>query len=526
MQFELRGRERLHVDLHRGLAGLYLLGREEARALEACAPEGSGGRARQALLLLRKHADGRRVVSLERVAGERTVVVGLAGASLVLRLGGAAPCLTLALEGRGLCSLGGGPPAFPPPEPAPERTLAALDGTVLERANEELLPRREAVRAILAACPELGPLLARDLVDGRLTTGEIGALPRTAAPFLLAPFPLEGRSDRDLAGAEGVLVSPLPLPRAGLVPLAMPSWRSAAASFLAARWRAAAFEGRRRAALDAGRREQRRLTQLELNLGADLAQLPEAGDLRRRGEALLASAEPLRPDPDTAEVEVPDPYEPSRVLRFAVEPTLGRPANADRLFEKARRAERARVQIGSRLGEVRAALVAAEARLAAVEAAERLEELPAPSPRPRAGTPRQGGTGRPPRGGRKEVPARPRTYLTSRGLPILLGRSARENQRLTFEVAAPDDYWLHARDVPGAHVVLRDPERRAAPADLQEAAEVAAFHSDAAGSSWVDVHVARRKHLRPGGTPGRVLMSHSETLRVRPRDPEGRLRRR
>ncbi len=94
-------------------------------------------------------------------------------------------------------------------------------------------------------------------------------------------------------------------------------------------------------------------------------------------------------------------------------------------------------------------------------------------------------------------------------------------------MARPEDLWLHARDVPGAHVILRDHEGRAAADDLREAAEVAAFFSDARAEAAVDVHVTRRKHVRPGrGGPGRVQIAHSDTLRVAPRDPEGRLRRR
>ena len=108
---------------------------------------------------------------------------------------------------------------------------------------------------------------------------------------------------------------------------------------------------------------------------------------------------------------------------------------------------------------------------------------------------------------------------------ILVGRSARENHHLTFAVAKPEDVWLHARDVPGAHVILRDPEARAGADDLREAAEVAAFYSDAGAEAKVDVHVTRRKHVRAArGGMGRVHVSHSDTLRVAPRDPEGRLR--
>jgi predicted ribosome quality control (RQC) complex YloA/Tae2 family protein len=110
---------------------------------------------------------------------------------------------------------------------------------------------------------------------------------------------------------------------------------------------------------------------------------------------------------------------------------------------------------------------------------------------------------------------------------VLVGRNARENHHLSFRVARAEDLWLHARDAPGSHVVLRDNEGRAGADDLREAAEVAAFFSESRGDSLVDVHVTRRKHVRPArGGPGRVFVAHSDTLRVAPRDPEGRLRRR
>ena len=77
------------------------------------------------------------------------------------------------------------------------------------------------------------------------------------------------------------------------------------------------------------------------------------------------------------------------------------------------------------------------------------------------------------------------------------------------------------------HVILRDDEGRAGPDDIREAAEVAAFFSEARGQARADVHVSRRKHLRAaGGGPGRVRVAHSENVRVEPRDPSGRLRRR
>jgi predicted ribosome quality control (RQC) complex YloA/Tae2 family protein len=202
------------------------------------------------------------------------------------------------------------------------------------------------------------------------------------------------------------------------------------------------------------------------------------------------------------------------VLVIALDPRLGGLANAERLFDKARRVERARHQIALRLRETRSALLPAREGEAVVLDARDMRELPGRADD--AGARDRGDAG-----------SRPRHYLTGRGLSVLVGRNARENHHLTFRVARAEDLWLHARDAPGAHVVLRDNEGRAGADDLREAAEVAAFFSEARGESLVDVHVTRRKHVKPArGGPGRVFVAHSDTLRVAPRDPEGRLRKR
>jgi predicted ribosome quality control (RQC) complex YloA/Tae2 family protein len=261
------------------------------------------------------------------------------------------------------------------------------------------------------------------------------------------------------------------------------------------------------------RRRIRKHAQLETHLRRDLERFPDEAELRRDGEALLASAG--SPAPGATEMALDDPSEPGRTRRIAVDPRLSAPANADRVFDKARRIGRARRQVTERLRETESRLAAERAREQTLLEVKDLASLPAGGP--------EGGGGRAADGER----GGPRQYLTSQGLSFLVGRGAKENHALTFGMARPEDLWFHARDVPGAHVILRDNEGRAGAADLREAAEAAAFFSDARGEAAVDVHVTRRKHLRPGrGGPGRVQIAHSDTMRVAPRDPEGRLRRR
>jgi hypothetical protein len=506
LSFELSGARdlRLWIETARGRAGVYLVGRDDARRLEQPDPS---ARTRHALLHLRKHVDGVRVTGLERVVGERVVVVRTTLPSLVLRV--SPPALTLVSDGAALVTLGDGSPAWPLPDARPEREWDRVEAGTLQQALREAgSEARSPARALLAACPGLGATLAQELDGSAESLDRLRARLTAPRPVVLAPAPLERCHDADLARAALALV-PLPLERAGRTALVFESWREAAVSFLEAHRRGERFERRRRDEIERARRELRKLTQLSAHLQRDAAELADPAELRRRAEALLIAAPSL--GAGRSEVELDDPYQPGSRLRVTLDPALGAVANAERLFARARRVERARAQIKARLAETRSGLEAAREGERRLEEARDLADLgPAPAQRPDVA---------------KGDAARPLRYLTGRGLTLLVGRGARENHHLTFGVARPEDVWLHARDVPGAHVILRDPEARAGADDLREAAEVAAFFSAARAETAADVHATRRKHVRPGGGLGRVHVAHSETLRVAPRDPEGRLRR-
>jgi hypothetical protein len=494
LEFE---RATLWLDTGRETAGLYLLDRAATERLRARASGGPDASSRQALLHLGKHVAGARVDAIRRVAGERVLVIDAGPVTLLLRLARPAS-LTLAASGEPLAAFGGAV-TWPPPPARPERSWRTLRDEEVARLAAGPRP----VAALLEACPELGPALASRVARAPGEWPSLRASLEDPVPTVTLPSPLARVADADLAEAGAVAFGPLPAPGA----VAAATWRDAAAAFLEARLRADAFVARRRGALESARATVRRAAQLERHLEQDLAGLAAEDPLRRQGEALLAS--PAAPLPGASEIEVTDPYDSARTLRVRIDPRLSVPANADRLFEKARRMARARVQIAERLEAARASATAARAREEALLAARSLADLPEGH-----GTPDE----RPAEGG-------PRRFLTARGVMMIVGRGARENHRLTFQVARPEDLWLHARDSAGAHVILRDPEGRAGAEDVREAAEVAAFYSRARTDGQVDVHVTRRKHVQPaGGGAGRVRVVHSETVRATPRDPEGRLR--
>jgi predicted ribosome quality control (RQC) complex YloA/Tae2 family protein len=118
---------------------------------------------------------------------------------------------------------------------------------------------------------------------------------------------------------------------------------------------------------------------------------------------------------------------------------------------------------------------------------------------------------------------RPYRRLEVCGFEILVGKGDAENDRLTFEVAEPYDWWLHVAGYSGSHVVVRNPEELAElprPV-LLKAAEVAAWHSKARSAGRVEVHVCRVGDVSKsrGFEPGKVQLRRWQRVRVYPRDP-------
>ena len=120
-----------------------------------------------------------------------------------------------------------------------------------------------------------------------------------------------------------------------------------------------------------------------------------------------------------------------------------------------------------------------------------------------------------------------RRYRSSDGYEVMVGRTARDNDQLTFRVARPNDLWLHAGDYPGSHVIVRNSSRAEIPQrTIIEAAQLAAKFSQASKDAKVAIHYSLRKFLsKPkGSAPGLVRMSSFKTITVEPGENIERIR--
>jgi predicted ribosome quality control (RQC) complex YloA/Tae2 family protein len=116
--------------------------------------------------------------------------------------------------------------------------------------------------------------------------------------------------------------------------------------------------------------------------------------------------------------------------------------------------------------------------------------------------------------GKKEQPAQPRQFRFG-DFTVLVGRSAKEND-LILRRASPNDLWLHARGVPGAHVLIKNGGRRVPEEILLQAAKLAAWYSKARGERKVEVSYTEARYVRKpkGSPPGMVTLLREEVLVV------------
>lgn len=115
----------------------------------------------------------------------------------------------------------------------------------------------------------------------------------------------------------------------------------------------------------------------------------------------------------------------------------------------------------------------------------------------------------------------PLEFTSPDGYTILIGRNNVQNDKLTLKLAEKTDIWLHTKNIPGSHVIIRTGGTVPPDNTIMYAARLAAFHSKAKNSSQVPVDYVNIKFVRKpaGAKPGKVIFTNNRTLYVTPLDP-------
>ena len=258
------------------------------------------------------------------------------------------------------------------------------------------------------------------------------------------------------------------------------------------------------------------LDRKQVSLRQDLANAEQAEDYRVKGELLTANLHHIKRGQTI--VEVQNYYSPDlSILLIELDPQLSPSDNAQQYFKRYTKAKRGVSVIHRLIADNEAEHEALQAYASEVEAAKGLKELRAiQSEFIKKGwikeTKRQSK--------QSESAGAFRKYISPDGFQIYVGRNSKENDLLLRRIASSRDMWLHAKQIHGSHVIIRNPENKPGipMPTLLKAAQIAAFFSKAQHSSYVPVDYTWFRYVvKPKGTAsGFVTYTHEKTLYVEP----------
>ncbi|MHC4955040.1 MAG: NFACT RNA binding domain-containing protein [Planctomycetota bacterium] len=238
-----------------------------------------------------------------------------------------------------------------------------------------------------------------------------------------------------------------------------------------------------------GKQRERNLDRIRRALSGiekDSKKLPDPTALRKQGEFLLENFPAL-----TAGMK--------KFRGVPLDPKLQPNENVDRIFQQARKAERAGPQLAARKRQL-------EELLARIEGGEHIPDAALPG-----------------RSRGKEPPRRPyRVFLSVHGDRILVGKGGRDNDETTLKVAGPNDIFLHVRGTPGAHVIVPVKKgHEVAEQTLLDAAHLALHYSKQKRAEKADITWTPRRNVKKpkGAKAGLVSVSREKVLHLR-REPE------
>lgn len=411
--------------------------------------------------------------------------------------------------------------AYVPPPPRSGRlhpTQAAADDfcRLLEQADKK---SAQARRVLTGRILGMSPLLAKEIVFAASGAPDTKAIDTDGAALFSAfqaiTAPLLRREWRPGIGLQGHAVIEF-----SAFPLSFIEWQAADSMSGAIIRHFGSIAGT--SAYDEAKKPVRAAIQeTKIKLSSKLASLrrglkdhAELNRLKQSGELILAYQYSLGDGQKEFEARY-DPAGAALVIRL--NPALSPLENAQDYFRRYEKAKAARQAVPRLMDETRLELdfveqLETDLTTAAnwVEIDDVIQTLQARGHWQGKKLKRLGGGGR----------QGPLKVVSRDGYVIWVGRNSRQNEKVTFATANSQDIWLHARGVPGAHVVIRNDGRRIKDDLIAAAAAIAAYYSKKRGEERVFVDYTRVKHVKAikGAGAGMVTYKHEQTISVRPQD--------
>ncbi|KRN33997.1 NFACT RNA binding domain-containing protein [Lactobacillus selangorensis] len=257
-------------------------------------------------------------------------------------------------------------------------------------------------------------------------------------------------------------------------------------------------------------KDNRKMKKLKLTMQST----EKADDYRIRGEVLTTYLSQV--ERGMTEITLPNFYDDEKPLKIQLSNQLSPSKNAQKYFTKYQKLRNAVAYVTDQMAKTQSEIDYLEGIMTQIKLAspKDLDDIRAELQQQGYLKPQKQGKNK--KKQRKYKVNQPDTFYASDGTKILVGKNNLQNEQLTLHKAQKTDIWLHAKDVPGSHVIITD----ANPTEktLLEAANLAAYYSKSRDSSNVPVDYIEVKKIRKpnGAKPGFVVYEGQRTVRVTP----------
>ena len=365
----------------------------------------------------------------------------------------------------------------------------------------------------------MSPLLAKEIAfraNGRSDAKARDSDPRAlldAYQALVAPL-LRRDWQPGIGYDMGVAVEFAAFPMSFLDWRASPTMSGAISEFYGSHRSADAYDEAKKPVREAIAEARTRLSAKLSSLQQGLKDEGELRAIRQSGELILAYQTALHDGQELLRAHY-EPDEPELIIKL--DPELSPIENAQSYFRRYEKAKGARKAIPALIAETKTELEFIAQLEADLSSASNWPEIDDVMQILQERGHWQGKKLRRIGGGGRQGPLR---VVSRDGYVVWIGRNSRQNESLTFKTANNQDLWLHARGVPGAHVVIRNDGRRIRDDLILEAAAVAAHYSQRRNDQRVSVDYTRVKFVKAikGAGPGMVTYRNEKTISVEPRD--------
>ena len=196
-------------------------------------------------------------------------------------------------------------------------------------------------------------------------------------------------------------------------------------------------------------------------------------------------------------------YYTNETIQIPLDPMLTAKENAKKYFDRYGKLKRTYEALTTLTEEVKAEIDHLESIAASLEIAQKEEDLTQIKEELiESGYVHRKGPSK-----KVKITSKPFHYVTSDGFDVYVGKNNYQNDQLTFQLATGNDWWFHAKKIPGSHVIVKTEGKELPDRSFEEAARLAAYYSKGREQDKVEIDYIQKKHVKKpsGAKPGFVV---------------------